>query len=106
MYPSLFELSDSITITDASIMGPTTLYGLTDSISTSDALSTTIYLLVSEWTINYDNKLKESSIANTMSGVLSTLSNNFKESSIINTMSGVLNDYSNKVRTVVEISIV
>jgi len=105
MYPSLFGLSDSIAITDTSIMGPKTLYGLTDLISTSDTLNITIYLLVSEWTIKYDNKLKESSIANTLSGVLSALSNKFKETPTVNTMSGVLNDYSNKVRTVVEVSI-
>jgi hypothetical protein len=106
MYPTLFELSDSIGIADTSTMWPITLYSLADSISASDVLGITIYLLVSEWTIGYYNKLKESSMVNTLSGVLLVLSNIFKESSIVNTMSGVLNDYSNKVRTVVEISIV
>jgi hypothetical protein len=104
MYPSLLELSDLITIADTSTMGTATLYALADQINTYDTLNTVIYLLVSEWTINYDNKIRETPTINTISGVISTLSNKFNESPTVTTQSGVLNDYSNKFRTVVSVS--
>jgi len=104
MYPSLLELGDLITISDKSTIGPTALYSLADQINTYDTLNITIYLLVSEWTINYGNKLRETPIVNTMSGVLSAIDNKFKESSNVIVVSGVLNDYSNKFRTVVSVS--